>query len=205
MRQSSITLILIVLHAMNVFSQKPTISVNAGLNFGKWEFGEPTAQFDTKFKVGPLTGANTHIPIAPRIAIQSELHYTMFGNVYTSGDQHARYRSHYLLLPVMVRYSMDNGISFLSGSQSGLLVIAKSMRDDERYNIRDAMKKTDFFLVFATEYRATSGVRLGLRYQHGLWDVDKTTEISLRNRGFSLSMSYELSSGLRQLMKGIFK
>ncbi|HLF65961.1 MAG TPA: porin family protein [Saprospiraceae bacterium] len=204
MRQGSIILFTMMLLVIHAFSQRPAFAVKAGLSQGNVGMCDPLSQFENKFNIGIHTGVNTDIPVAPRMTVQSELQYAMFGAVYTSGDQKARYKTNYLLLPVMAKYSLDNGLSFLCGPQGGVLVRAKSVIAGRRYDLRDDMKKTDFFLVFGVNYKLQNGIGLGFRYQHGLMKVENGAAMSLKNRGFSVNVSYHLGNGSRNLLDKLF-
>ena len=204
MRQRSILLLLLLIQTINGFSQKPEIALHSS-DLGNLDAGRSASQFDNKFKVILLHGGNKETRVPSRLTYQSELHYTMFGSVHSTGGQYERYRSNYLLLPVMVRYNMDNGISLLYGPQLGYLVKAKSIHQQHRYDIRDDMKKLDFLFVAGIEFKTQRGINLGMRYQHGLENSDRIYGMSFRNRGFSLSMKYQLGDSWRQIMNGIFK
>jgi hypothetical protein len=156
---------LLLIQVINVFPQNREISFYSGLKLGNLEVGKPTSQFDDKFKVSLLRGGNRETQVPPRLTYQSELHYTVFGSVHVTEDQYERYRSNYLLVPVMVRYNMDNGMSLLCGPQPGFLLKAKSIHDQHKYNIRDDMKKLDFLYVVGVEFKTQSGIHLGMRYQ----------------------------------------
>lgn len=204
MRQSSIILMMLMMLVIHVFSQQPAFSIKAGLNPGKWELGERASQFENKFKIGLHTGVNADIPVTPRITVQSELQYAMFGSVFTSENQTARYKANYLLLPVMAKYNLDNGLSFLCGPQVGVLVSAKTVINGVRSDFRDEVNKTDVFLVLGFDYKLEGGISMGFRYQGGLRSMEDEEDTVLKNQGFSLNLSYRLGNGFREFLDKLF-
>jgi hypothetical protein len=170
------------------FAQGAEISLKAGLSQFTRVIGEPVLQFENKFSIGFLTGVNADIPVVPKMTIQSELQYAMFGSAYNPAEYRIRYKTNYLLLPVMLKYSLDNGLSFLAGPQAGILVSAKASVNGERYSMKEEMRKMDFFLVAGIEYRMRDGIRVGMRYHYGMMQQIGSD----RNKGVSLDISYRL-------------
>jgi hypothetical protein len=205
MRSLFILLLAVLLTSVSGVAQKPTYGFKLGFNFGKWSLGEPTSQFENKFRLGIVTGFNAEIPVTEPVTIQAEILYSMFGSVFRDGDDVARYKANYMLFPVMARYNLDNGLSFMTGPQFGLLISAKSNIDGEKYNFRDDMKKGDIFLAFGAEYKLKTGIALGFRYQHGLTNTETGADVPLRNRGISLTATYKLKSSFREMLNDVFK
>lgn len=204
MKQSSIILMMLLLLVVHMFSQKTAFSVKAGLSSGNWGTGEAASQFENKFRIGLHTGVNADIPVVPRLTLQSELQYAMFGSIAVTEHRTVKQRANYLLMPVMVKYNLDNGLSFLCGPQAGVLVNASSTINDKRYDIKEGMKKTDVFIVFGVDYRVKSGFSLGFRYQNGWRRMENTITAPRKNQGFYVDLSYRFGNSFREMMDKIF-
>ena len=206
MKKHLIALLGVIILSTPTFSQQTTYGFKFGFNAAKWGIGEPTATFENKFRIGLITGFNADIPVSGPVTVQSELVYAMFGSQFSQQDEFAKYKVNYMLLPVMAKYNLDNGMSFLAGPQLGLLVSAKSNLDGEKYDFKDDMKKTDIFFVFGAEYAMHNGIALGFRYQHGLMNTEKDAEVPfIKNRGISLTATYKLKHSFREVLKTLFK
>lgn len=165
--------------------------------------GEPVSQFENKFRVGIFSSFDKDIPLKPRMTVQSELQYSMFGSVVSYNAQQVRHKTTYLMLPVLVKYNLDNGLSLVGGAQAGRLMSANSLMGGRKYDFRRALRNTDWFLVLGADYHVRGGISVGVRYQRGLLEIG-SREISMKNRGFSLDISYELGDGVRELLKSFF-
>ena len=204
MKKVFFTAMLFITLVMNHQAQAPTLGVIGGFNFAKWKLGYKSTSFENKARVGIFGGVNAEWMLKNEISMQTELLYAQFGSKFEDDGEYARYKTSYLLLPVLGKYNFRNGISLSFGPQLGLLMSAKSDIDGEKYNFKDEMKKTDFFLVFGAEYRLKNGLRLGFRVNHGLSNVENGASTSLHNRGFALTANYKLKSSFKEVLQAIF-
>lgn len=195
-----------LLFTISAIAQKPSYGIKFGVNNAKWGIGEPTATFQNKFRVGLVSGVNVDLPVSGQVTLQSELLYSMFGSTFSKNSQYAKYKVNYLLLPVMAKYNLDNGLSLMAGPQFGLLTSAKSEIDGEKNDFKDAMKKTDLFFVIGADYKMHNGMVLGFRYQHGLTNTETDADVNfIKNRAFSLTATYKLKHSFSETVNSIFK
>ena len=191
---------------LSAFSQQPEYGFKFGINNAIWSIGEPNASFQNKFRMGLITGVNADIPVSGQIGVQTELLYAMFGSTFTDEGDFAKYKVNYLLVPVMGRYNFPNGFSVMAGPQFGLLLSAKSNIDGNKHDFKDDMKKTDIFFAVGGEYKLPNGLLLGLRYQHGLTNTEKDADVNyIKNRGFSLTVTYKLKQSIGATLDELFK
>jgi len=195
-----------LLFTISAFAQKPSYGIKLGFNTAKWGIGEPTVTFKNKFRVGLVSGVNVDLPVSGQVTLQSELLYSMFGSTFSKNSEYAKYKVNYLLLPVMAKYNLENGLSLLAGPQFGLLMSAKSNIDGDQYDFKDDMKKTDMFFVIGADYKLQNGIVLGFRYQHGLTNTETDADVNfIKNRAFSMTATYKLKHSFSETLNSIFK
>lgn len=171
-------------------SQEATFGVRAGLNFAKWnvDFGNDAK----KARVGVLFGGNVEVPVKDNISVQADILFAMMGGKFNDAYETAVYKTSYLLLPVVGKYNFKNGISVVFGPQLGMLLSANYDIDGDEGNIKEAMKAMDLFLVLGAEYHLQQGIAVGIRFHHGIMNVENGASTNINNRSFSLEATYML-------------
>lgn len=195
-----ILIVLLLGIAANAFSQ-PFYSERVQARQSDLTRGEPLSQFENKFRIGFFSTGNDDIALQPRVILQGEVQYSMFGSVVRRNTQLVRYKTTYLLLPVLAKYHLQQGLSIVGGAQAGLLIHASSLMDGRKYDFKSTMRNTDWFFVTGLDYEVRGGLSVGIRYQHGLRQMGGHVR---QNRGFSLDLSYEFGVGIRELLKTIW-
>ena len=194
----------LIIHVLCACGQQTQLAFEAGIQTGNWKLIGHVSQYESKFRIGILTGGNTDIPVVPGMTLQSEVQYARFSSVQSSEHQHATYNANYLVLPVMARYDLDNGLSFMAGPQIGLLLGAGTSTDREVTNMTAGLRKMDLFIRIGAQHRPINRFTIGIWYQHGLMDTDKGAHLPLQNRGLGLEITYKAGSGLRTLINNLF-
>jgi hypothetical protein len=125
-----------------------------------------------------ITGYNFgllgHIHINSQWAVQPELVYSLQG----AKNQ----KLGYINVPVLLQYMFDNGFRIQAGPQVGFLVSGDNKAD---YNA------IDFALSVGVSYVVPStGFGIDLRYNHGLSDITKSSDVKSTNRGIQLGLFY---------------
>lgn len=129
-------------------------------------------------------------------------------------------RSYIDIIPANINYQLSK-FKFYAGPYVSVLVAANTQRKDENGNLfRDKsifgdadndesksyyLQKFDFGVNIGIDYQLKDRWSLGLRYSHGFTDLfqnanssanknDKTDKIKIYNRGFMLSLAYDLTN-----------
>jgi len=162
--------------------------VKAGGSFFKndWSDNDGSEKTLTRATIGAFALAN----ITPMIGIQAEINYLTTGIWWDDDGLKVTEAYGYLHIPVLLRARlMTEGTVVpvvFAGPAVGILLSAKWDGDDEK----DSFKSTDFGADLGVGAEiALSGMKflIDLRYYLGLTDVYKSTEFSMKNRGFMLT------------------
>lgn len=150
---------------------------------------------DVKSKVGPLFGVFADYSISDKLSIQPELLFSMQGckveSVYEdeegSFDEDFSIKLNYVIVPIMVKFYLVEGLSLQAGPQLGFLTTAKA--DDE--DMKDDVNKFDLGLNIGAGYEMENGLGVGLRYNFGLTNVNKEDYMGdAKNGVFSFALIY---------------
>ena len=148
-----------------------TLGVKGGLNFYNIHNDNSTS-YDQM--TGYHLGLLGHIHRDSQWALQPELLFS------TQGAKN--YKLSYINIPVLIQYMFDNGFRIQAGPQLGFLV---SSDDDIDYN------PVDFALSVGVSYVVPStGFGIDLRYNHGLNDINKSSDVKATNRGIQFGLFY---------------
>ena len=119
-----------------------------------------------------------HIHLKNPWAIQPELVYSTQGA--KSGD--ANYDLGYINVPVLIQYMFDNGFRLQAGPQVGFLVSADN---------KDDLNPIEFGVSFGASYVVPStGFGIDARYNLGLSNINKDSDVNSTNRGIQLGIFY---------------
>ena len=148
-----------------------TLGVKGGLNMYNIHNDNNTS-YDQK--TGYYFGLLGHIHRNSQWAFQPELVYS---------EQGAKnHNLGYINVPVLLQYMFDNGFRIQAGPQVGFLV---SSDNDIDYN------PIDLALSIGVSYVVPStGFGIDLRYNHGVSDINKSSDVKSTNRGIQLGLFY---------------
>ena len=119
-----------------------------------------------------------HIHLKNPWAIQPELVYSAQGA--KSGD--TNYNLGYINVPVLIQYMFDNGFRLQAGPQIGFLVSADN---------KDDLNPIEFGVSFGASYVVPStGFGIDARYNLGLSNINKESDLNSTNRGIQLGIFY---------------
>ncbi|WP_299128977.1 porin family protein [uncultured Winogradskyella sp.] len=122
--------------------------------------------------------------------IQPELLFSVYGFKLDEEGSRSNVRLNYVVLPIMAKYFLSNGVSLDVGPQVGLLVTAKNGTGslaDVKTNFYDR----DFGINAGTSFRISDMITLSLRYYFGLNDVT-ATNVKNYNRAFQLGLQFKI-------------
>jgi hypothetical protein len=130
-----------------------------------------------------------HIHLKNPWAIQPELVYSTQGA--KSGD--ANYELGYINVPVLIQYMFDNGFRLQAGPQVGFLVSADN---------KDELNPIEFGVSFGASYVVPStGFGIDARYNLGLSNINKDSDVKSTNRGIQLGIFYIFGHNSKIVLK----
>jgi|APLow6443716910_1056828.scaffolds.fasta_scaffold140742_1 hypothetical protein len=130
-----------------------------------------------------------HIHLKNPWAIQPELVYSTQGA--KSGD--ANYELGYINVPVLIQYMFDNGFRLQAGPQVGFLVSADN---------KDELNPIEFGVSFGASYVVPStGFGIDARYNLGLSNINKESDVKSTNRGIQLGIFYIFGHNSKIVLK----
>ena len=183
-----ITAILFTGVAIGQHGNAPAGHVNLGIKGGVNAYNVHNDN-DTKYdtKAGFHFGLLGHIHFDSQFAIQPEIVFS--GQGAKIGD--TNYNLNYVNVPVLFQYMFDNGFRIQAGPQVGFLITAKSKNDNVTTDNRDDLKSLDFGLSFGASYIfPPTGFGIDARYNLGLSNINKDSDVNSTNRGIQLGLFY---------------
>ena len=177
-----------ILFTTTATAQNVNIGIKGGLNITNLNDDNGTT-YDSK--IGFNVGLLGHIHLAPQLALQPELLYSLQGAKYTVSNLETNINLGYLNIPLNVQYMFDNGFRLQAGPQIGLLMNAKSETNNVKTDIKDNLKTVDFGVTAGLGYvHPASGFGVDARYNLGLSDISESDASKLTNRGFQIGVFY---------------
>ena len=177
-----------ILFTATATAQNVNIGIKGGLNITNLNDDNGTT-YDSK--IGFNVGLLGHIHLAPQLALQPELLYSLQGAKYTVSNVETNINLGYLNIPLNVQYMFDNGFRLQAGPQIGLLMNAKSETNNVKTDIKDNLKTVDFGVTAGLGYvHPASGFGVDARYNLGLTDISESDASKLTNRGFQIGVFY---------------
>lgn len=184
--------------------QKIKFGIRGGMNFA-WEsdhkYTETIIMPISGYKVSGNLGMLVCFPISNDIELESDLLYSLQGYrdcVYISSPDYTDEKkdyyvtSHYLNIPIAVKFSFTHEFYFEFGSQIGFL-LGKNQNLDESYTFDmygyPNTKKIDFGLIAGIGYKISNGIFINARYYHGYTKTSKIYDGG-KNRNFQISLGY---------------
>ncbi|MDB5201563.1 MAG: hypothetical protein JWQ27_972 [Ferruginibacter sp.] len=182
-----------VMAAGTVSAQKVNFGVKAGANISTIKY-DP--DLDNGTKVGFHAGGLAHIHLAPQLALQPEVLYSMQGAKNNMLNGKTEFTLGYIAVPVMLQYMFDNGFRIEAGPQVSFLTSAKKEIANVETDIKKEINKADFGVGAGISYVMKSGFGIDARYNFGLNDISKdkiANPYKAYNRGAQIGLFYQFS------------
>jgi len=91
----------------------------------------------------------------------------------------------------MFQYIYDNGFRLQAGPQLGVLVSAKSKTDNVQTDVKGDYGSIDLALGVGMSYvNPATDFGVDVRYYHGLTNISKIDNATIKNRGFQVGVFY---------------
>ena len=166
------------------YSQSPDIGIKGGLNMANLHHDNSSINPD--HKAGLHGGILVHFHVNRSFGVQPELVYSMQGADYGGGEAEINYVN----VPLLFQYMFASGWRLQTGPQVGLLVSGEFDENDGReVNIKSSLKKSVFDWSLGAGYLSASGLGVDLRYNHGISDAYKNSDVT--NRVWQLGLFYQ--------------
>ena len=192
----------ILLFGEKVASENFYLSMDFGLNFSNLQGYE-----DGSMLIGPNFGLGTHIKLSDSWYLNPEFKPLSSRGVsdvinpiplppeYADSETGSDVRLRYMEIPILAQYRLENGLYFSAGPQISFLSRARQLTEivlpsgvivDVEQDIKDDFNGIDYSVPVEIGYQlakplAGKGVEVRLRYNHGLNDVFKDSNISSAN------------------------
>lgn len=154
--------------------------IKGGVNFANLKDENNSSDAKTGFNAGALA----HIHLSKSFALQPEVVYSAQGAEYANGKM----RLNYINIPVLAQYMFGNGFRLQTGPQLGILTTSEFKSGHAETDV-DNLKNTDVAWSFGASYLSNMGLGIDGRYNLGLTDVSKNSD--LKNRVWQLGLFYQ--------------
>lgn len=191
--------------ALTANAQKLRFGVKGGLNFSKETQSKVEQLYissDLSFRTSFHIGGVMNYALTDQLELEADLLYSQQGYkdiIYTTAieqniaNENYTVTSHYINLPIAIKYYFVDGFYAECGPQIGYLLSKKDKLENWE-NTYDAYssnntKKIDFGIFGGLGYRFNNNVFIEGRYIHGLTGTSKVVD-GCKNRNIQISLGY---------------
>lgn len=136
-------------------------------------------------------GALAHIHITKHFAVQPEIMYSGQGAKQTISNTDYKTNLHYINVPVLAQFMVDDGFRIETGPQLGLLASARQKVGGTSTDVKSSYKTADFAWVFGLGYITHSGFGVDARYNLGISNINNVNSTNINNRVFQVGVFYQ--------------
>jgi hypothetical protein len=172
----------------DAYSSHAEFGLKAGLNIANLHVQNSSSP---DAKAGFNAGALAHIHLTKHFAVQPEIMYSNQGAKQTVSNSDYKVNLHYINVPVLAQFMVDDGFRIETGPQLGILASARSKVEGTSTDIKDNYKTADFAWVFGLGYVTHSGFGVDARYNLGISNINNTSGTNVNNRVFQAGVFYQ--------------
>jgi len=191
MKKNLFFIVALTFLSASAFSQGISFGVKAGLSISNEKVSSNGFSASPSSLVGFHGGAYLTAMFSDHLGLQPELLYS--GQGYKSGSTSVHVN--YITIPILVRYNVNDLISFHAGPQIGFLASAKAKDGSNSVDVKSDYKSTDFGIAFGGTVDLPMGLNFTLRYGLGLANVNTESDPKVTNGTFQISAGYRLFGG----------
>ncbi len=169
-----------------------SFGIKAGATSANIKFSGNGISISSKSKIGFYGGAFVQIGVSENFAVQPEVLYSLLGSQSSDGGDNEKLNLSYVSVPVLAKYIKD-GFSIVLGPQISFLASAKDKSSDGTQDIKDEFKSTEIAGVIGAGYTLQNGFGIDARYQLGLSDIGKGSDmegIKVKNNALMFGLHY---------------
>lgn len=171
-----------------------SFGIKAGVNLSNLHLKSDGETESMDLKPGLHAGLFARLAIAPAVAFQPELLFSMEGAEESEDDVSAKFKLNYIQLPLMLQFGSASGFYAEVGPGLGYLMSAKfkieALGEEEEEDIKDEMEKLLLTGNVGVGYVMQNGFGVGVRYSHGLSNLvkDADDDEKMRTRTIQASL-----------------
>ena len=191
MKKTLVTLALLAGLTGAAQAQNVSLGIKAGPSYSGF-VGKQATNYESIF--GFHAGVFANIGITDMFAFQPEVIYSQKGAKVSNID--VTTRLNYVDIPLAFHVNTD-GLFFEAGPQLGILVAAQDKSGSVSVDRKPLYNTLDFGYLAGLGYQRKSGPGIGLRYNGGFTNVEKSTTVgsvtlqnNIRNSAFQLYLTY---------------
>jgi len=183
-------LLLLVSCSLATANAQIQFGLKVGANFATVTGSDATG---AKSTIGFNGGVMGKIPLTDMLSLQPEIVYSGQGAKADDGSGGtATVHLNYINVPVLLTYTLSEGVFFQLGPQVGFLMSAKASEGGNSVDIKSAYKSTDFGLAVGAGYLASGNIGINARYNLGLANIGNGNPGSLKNSVIQVGLFYLL-------------
>lgn len=168
MKKIFIAVGLVTICTASMLAQGLGFGIKAGANISNTNITSDQYSLDTKSKFGFHGGVFVTFMFSEKLGIQPELLYSTQGSEYDESTFDGKLTLDYILVPVLLRYNINEMFSIHAGPQFGFLAKAEEEIDGDTEDIKDDFKGSDIAGAFGLEVDLPAKIGFGARYVLGL-------------------------------------
>ncbi|MBL0739737.1 porin family protein [Chryseolinea lacunae] len=190
MKKTTTVIALMFFATVGAFAQGVSGGLKAGLNLSNATFSSDGFTASPSMLPGFHAGAYLTAMFSEHLGVQPELLYS--GQGYKSGDE--KYKLNYINIPVLVRYNVNDIVSFHAGPQIGILASAKVKDSSGSVDIKDTAKSSDVSIAAGVGIDLPIKLNFSFRFVKGLSNIAKDSgdDFSVKNYALQFSVGYKL-------------
>ncbi len=155
---------------------------------------------DNSFKANFMFGVFGLYALTTQLCLLASINYIGLGTSFDSVDD-ASLNLGYLMVPILLMYTITTQLKFGLGPYFGFLLSAKSKFGDFDTDVKDFINGFDFGIKVALLYEVSQQLALSIGYLHGLSSLDDSNDTSSSdeyNRAFMVAAYLNLAALLNR-------
>jgi hypothetical protein len=162
------TFIFLCVLTVGVYAQGVSGGVKLGLNMANQTLSGNGYTSSPSFLPGIHAGGYLTLMFTEHLGLQPEVLYS------GQGAKNGSYKLSmaYISVPVLVRFNVNNLLSFHAGPQIGVLASAKAKSGSDSQDVKDAYKSTDLGVAVGGAIDLPMGLNFTLRFIKGLSNIN---------------------------------
>jgi hypothetical protein len=177
------------LMGVGVFAQGVSGGAKAGLSLANQTYKGDGYVTSPNFLPGIHAGGYVTAMFSDHFGLQAEVLYS--GEGAKSGD--VKYKLGYIAVPVLVRFNVNDLLSFHAGPQFSMLASAKYSSGSSDRDAKDDLKGSDIGAAFGASIDLPNKLNFTFRFIKGLSDINDTgSSVTLKNYNIQMSVGYKL-------------
>jgi hypothetical protein len=178
--------VVVFFYSVGACAQGISGGAKLGLNLANQTLSGNGYVASPSFLPGLHVGGYLTVMFTEHLGLQPELLYS--GQGYKSGN--SSFKVNYITVPVLIRFNVNDLISFHAGPQLGFLASAKIKSGSDSQDVKDQVKGTDVGVAVGGTVDLPMGLNFTLRFIKGLSDIaDDNNNGNFKQKNYNLQVS----------------